>query len=411
MRTPQRLVVAVTDWWWAIWRWVDAVLGPPLRGGPGVRVADADTAPGTSGAPASDTAAPVVLLPGIYERPRFLRELVAALRAAGHDVHTVDRLGFNRRTLAASRRIVLDLLAERDLRGVVLVGHSKGGLIGKRVMLASERVIGMVTVCTPFTGSRLMRRWLARTDLGLFDPTHVDLVALSAERSVNARIVSLATRWDEMIPEGSHLDGGLNVTLDAVGHFRPLADPRVLGVVCDHVGRLGRQPQEQAVRIIAIAIVAANGVIGDGEKQPFEFAEDWARYKAVTQGHPMIMGRGTHDAIGRWLPGRTTIVVTRRPELVTLPTDGRATGYAASSVEEALALARTLDDTIYVAGGGQVYREAWPVLTDLDLTEVHADAEGSVTFPDVDPAQWREVRREPREEFDFVGYERVAPTD
>ena len=125
----------------------------------------------------------------------------------------------------------------------------------------------------------------------------------------------------------------------------------------------------------------------------------------------MIMGRGTHDAIGRWLPGRTTIVVTRRPELVTLPTDGRATGYAASSVEEALALARTLDDTIYVAGGGQVYREAWPVLTDLDLTEVHADAEGSVTFPDVDPAQWREVRREPREEFDFVGYERVAPTD
>lgn len=80
-----------------------------------------------------------------------------------------------------------------------------------------------------------------------------------------------------MIPEGSHLDGGLNVTLDAVGHFRPLADPRVLGVVCDRCGRLGRQPQEEAVRIIAIAIVAANGVIGDGEKQPFEFADDWAR--------------------------------------------------------------------------------------------------------------------------------------
>lgn len=81
----------------------------------------------------------------------------------------------------------------------------------------------------------------------------------------------------------------------------------------------------------------------------------------------MIMGRGTHDAIDLPLAAGppTTIVVTRRPELVTLPTDGRATGYAASSVEEALALARTLDDTIYVAGGGQVYREAWPVLTDL----------------------------------------------
>ena len=59
--------------------------------------------------------------------------------------------------------------------------------------------------------------------------------------------------------------------------------------------------------VIAIAIVAANGVIGDGERQPFEYAEDWARYKKVTLGHPMIMGRKTFEAIGRWLPGRTTI--------------------------------------------------------------------------------------------------------
>ena len=157
---------------------------------------------------------------------------------------------------------------------------------------------------------------------------------------------------------------------------------------------------------IAIAIVAANGVIGDGEKQPFEFAEDWARYKAVTQGHPMIMGRGTHDAIGRWLPGRTTIVVTRTPQAVELPTDGRADGRAVASLDEALALARSLDDTVYVAGGGQVYAQAWDELDELDLTEVHAEAEGAVRLPDVDPGDWVEVRREPRGEFDFVGYER-----
>ena len=159
------------------------------------------------------------------------------------------------------------------------------------------------------------------------------------------------------------------------------------------------------MRIIAIAIVAANGVLGDGERQPFEFAEDWRRYKAVTLGHPMIMGRRTHEAIGRFLPGRTTIVVTRTPESVEIPEGADAV--AVSSLDEALALAASLDDTVYVAGGGEIYRQAWGRLTDLDLTEVHADAVGSVRFPEVDPARWREVRREPRGDFDFVGYERV----
>lgn len=160
------------------------------------------------------------------------------------------------------------------------------------------------------------------------------------------------------------------------------------------------------MRVIAIAIVAENGVLGDGERQPFEFAEDWARYKRVSLGHPMIMGRATHDAIGRWLPGRTTIVVTRTPERVTLPAAGSsAVGVVAGSVEEALTLASGLDDVVYVAGGGQIYRQAWPWLTELDLTEVHASATGSVVFPAVGE-EWVEVRREPRGEFDFVGYER-----
>jgi dihydrofolate reductase len=160
-----------------------------------------------------------------------------------------------------------------------------------------------------------------------------------------------------------------------------------------------------SARIIAIAIVAANGVLGDGERQPFEFAEDWARYKQVTSGHPMIMGNRTLKAIGRWLPGRATIVVTRSPESVELPTTGKADGYAVSSLEAALELAVSLDDDqVYVAGGGSIYAQAWPHLTDLDLTEVHASAEGDVRFPEIDPAEWVEVRREPHEHFDFVGY-------
>ena len=161
------------------------------------------------------------------------------------------------------------------------------------------------------------------------------------------------------------------------------------------------------MRITAIAIVGANGVIGDGERQPFEIAEDWARFKRVTSGHPLVMGRRTHDAIGRWLPGRQTIVVSRTPDSVELPTGGKITGHAVGSLEAALDLANTLDDeVVYVAGGGTIYEQAWPRVTDLDLTEVHAEAEGSVRLPPIDADDWVEVSREPHEGFDFVSYRR-----
>jgi dihydrofolate reductase len=162
------------------------------------------------------------------------------------------------------------------------------------------------------------------------------------------------------------------------------------------------------MRIIAIAIVGSNGVIGDGHSQPFQIAEDWARYKRVTSGHPMIVGRRTHDAIGRWLAGRTTIVVTSDPEGVELPVEGRAVGYAVASLEEALDLAKTLDDEIYVAGGGSIYVQAWPELTELDLTEVDAEADGTVFFPPIEPTEWQEVSREQRDGFAFVHYLRQA---
>lgn len=161
------------------------------------------------------------------------------------------------------------------------------------------------------------------------------------------------------------------------------------------------------MEVVAIAIVGRNGVIGDGLSQPFEFPEDWRRFKQVTLGHPLIMGRRTVDSIGRFLPGRTTVVVTRTPNSVRIP-DGAA-ARVAGSLTEALAIAAALDDRVYVAGGGTIYAQAWPYLTDLDLTEVHADAAGDVRFPAVDPAEWVESRREPHGPFDFVGYRRRTP--
>ncbi|WP_285127322.1 dihydrofolate reductase [Propionibacterium freudenreichii] len=122
---------------------------------------------------------------------------------------------------------------------------------------------------------------------------------------------------------------------------------------------------EDAPGVVAIAVVATNGVIGDGHDQPFKFPEDWARFKRVTLGHPLIMGRRTHDAMGL-LTGRTNIVVSRTPQAVTWPDQAPegSHGIAVSSIEEALAVASGLDQRIYVIGGGQIYKAAWDWLTD-----------------------------------------------
>lgn len=155
--------------------------------------------------------------------------------------------------------------------------------------------------------------------------------------------------------------------------------------------------------IVAIAVVARNGVIGDGEDQPFKIAEDWKRFKATTMGHPLIVGRATFDAIGRHLPGRTMIIISRTPERV----DVGETGYAVASVDAALELAASLDPEVaFVAGGGQVYRAALDRCDRLLLTEVDADAEGDVTFPSLG-AELVETAREPRAGFAFVTYERA----
>ena len=193
-----------------------------------------------TGAWASGTRSPVVLLPGIYERTRYLRPLALHLHAAGHPVHVVPGLGFNRSDLDRSAHIVADRLRELDLRDTVLVAHSKGGLIGKTLMLdadAAARVRGMVAVCTPFSGSPLAWRVFTRTPLGLFSPTSPVLVALLAESTVNARISSIASAWDEMIPGGSHLVGARNITLDMPGHFRPIADAGVHEIIAREVAR------------------------------------------------------------------------------------------------------------------------------------------------------------------------------
>lgn len=157
----------------------------------------------------------------------------------------------------------------------------------------------------------------------------------------------------------------------------------------------GRGPQ-----VIGIAAVARNGVIGAGNDIPWRIPEDWARFKAMTIGHVLIMGRKTYDSIGRPLPGRTTVVVTRDPAW-------RADGViVAGDLDDALAKAHELaPEKIFVAGGGQIYAVAWDRLDRLEVTQVDAEPAGDVRFPVIGP-EWNEVARDERSGFRFLTFEK-----
>jgi dihydrofolate reductase len=164
--------------------------------------------------------------------------------------------------------------------------------------------------------------------------------------------------------------------------------------------------------LVLVVAVARNGVIGANQGLPWRLSSDLKRFKALTWGKPLVMGRKTYLTIGRALPGRETIVVTRDHTFA-------ATGaFVAHELEPALELAaeraRAMGaDEIIVAGGAEIYAQTIARAERLFITEVALDAKGEARFPPIDPEQWREVgrakgERGPRDEADFafVEYER-----
>ena len=140
-------------------------------------------------------------------------------------------------------------------------------------------------------------------------------------------------------------------------------------------------------------------MIGTGDEMPWHIPADFRRFRQVTSGHTLIFGRKTHQGIGRVLPGRRIVVVTRDPDWAQEGVE------VAHSVEEALSMAATTPERIcYVGGGGEIYAAAWPYLTELDITHVHASPEGETTFPPVKRSEWTEISREPHQGYDFVQY-------
>lgn len=157
-------------------------------------------------------------------------------------------------------------------------------------------------------------------------------------------------------------------------------------------------------RLTLIAAVAKNRVIGRGNAIPWRLPEDLQRFKALTMGRPILMGRKTWASLGRPLPGRRNIVISR-------DRDFSAPGaLVVTSLAAAVAACADADEA-FVIGGAEIYAQALPLADRLQLTELARDFEGDTRFPEIDPNSWRESWREHHDGADFtyafVTYERL----
>ena len=156
-----------------------------------------------------------------------------------------------------------------------------------------------------------------------------------------------------------------------------------------------------------IVAMAENGVIGRDMDLPWHISADLKRFKALTMGHHIVMGRKTFESIGRLLPGRTTVIVTRQP-------DYQVDGAVIVNSLGAAQAAATDDSELFIIGGGQIYEIALPLADRLHVTRVHTEVDGDTSFPAVDWDQWELVSAERHgadekndHDFTFESYQRV----
>ena len=160
---------------------------------------------------------------------------------------------------------------------------------------------------------------------------------------------------------------------------------------------------------MAITIIVAksnNGIIGKDGGLPWRLPEDLKRFKRLTTGNIVVMGRKTYDSIGRALPNRKNIVISRN---TSLKIEGVEVEHDLIDV-----LKCNQEENVYVIGGGQIYVDALPLTEKLEITEVDVELVGDTSFPEIDSSQWKEIFREKRVDresnltYSFVSLERIA---
>lgn len=172
------------------------------------------------------------------------------------------------------------------------------------------------------------------------------------------------------------------------------------------------------VKISLIVAVAENGVIGIDNKLPWHLPGDLKYFKSTTMGKPMLMGRKTFESLGKPLPGRPHIIITRDQNY---NLDHFQNCSVVHSVEEILKTSeeialKNVSEEIVIIGGAEIYELMLPMVDRLYVTEVHASVEGDTCFPDYNKSQWAEIKRETFKssgpnpyDFSFVVFDRIKP--
>jgi len=183
----------------------------------------------------------IVLIPGVYEDWRFMKSIADHLHAHGYKIHVLEGLGRNRGAVETMAALATDYVRKNIQNDYLLVSHSKGGLVGKYMLIdpnASNRLKGLIALNAPFSGSIYAYLLPPLPSLRIFKPHSKILNQLAENTSRNSQIVSIYGTFDPHIPGGSFLNGAKNVQLKTKGHFKILDDKVVLKAIIDGIDYL-----------------------------------------------------------------------------------------------------------------------------------------------------------------------------
>lgn len=186
--------------------------------------------------------APIILIPGLFEKHNFLENISDALSLLGHPIYTVDSLGRNTKTIKDSAKLVDSLIKEKKLENIIILAHSKGGLIGKYVLAfnnKNDRIKKLITIATPWEGSWLFKLYLHKSFKEL-RPNSEIIEELRKHEEVNNKIVSIFGKSDNVIlpVKSCRLNGAKNIKVNIHGHHKILFDKKVQEIVISEIDKI-----------------------------------------------------------------------------------------------------------------------------------------------------------------------------
>lgn len=184
---------------------------------------------------------PIILIPGIANKWGFLKHLADSISAKGHPVYIVNKLKFNLFDIKTSAKIVREMIDKNDLEKAVIVGHSKGGIIGKYLLIhenKDNRIKGLISIGGPFSGSRLANYTLGKSFKELAPQSKI-IQEMKRNSVVNSKIISIMPEFDTRVwhEKASFLEGAINITVPTKGHHKIIFDKDVANKIIELIGK------------------------------------------------------------------------------------------------------------------------------------------------------------------------------